>query len=353
MKSSSSTDSSPARSTRSKRGPPATDDNNTKRHINYLQDTQSTQETTSAKPLILPDAKKNIQFWTTKVFNYVQYRRYVESFSHKYHAPDKTEISVRLQDYIKDDHVVLEVQNASMSRKDFIRLASSGGEGWLSDQIMKMYGEFCIMARNAHVNAHVNKQRQISAFPIKNWFIVNSYTFEAVLCDKHPDGKKRGKYNVNEANKQLLKKLNFNDYCGLLIPYHHKSAHWTLIKVDFEKNQIIYLDSLQSSMRKYEDFVQVRLEAVRSYLTNRMKKLPHMTPRICEDAWDLSISKNVSRQHNTYDCGVFTLMFADFITLGFPIDDLTELSESYRKMILIQLWNLLKVETEGNQKNWW
>jgi Ulp1 family protease len=143
----------------------------------------------------------------------------------------------------------------------------------------------------------------------------------------------------------LLKHDNFNEYRGLLIPYNHKANHWTLIKVDFEERQITYLDSMYSNLQKYDDFVQVRLQAVRTSLTNRMVRLPHLSRNIPEEAWVLiSDGVGVSIQRNTFDCGVFTLMMADFITLGFQIDGLVPISRAYRRMILVQLWNLLNGE---------
>lgn len=221
---------------------------------------------------------------------------------------------------------------------DYIRLASSGKEGWLSDQIINAYARYGIMARNEHIN------KRTPFLPIKNWYIVNSYHLHNLLRDDDNDPSKRGKYNAANDTK-LLKKVNFNDYVGLLIPYNHKSNHWTLIKVDFEERRITYLDSMYSIRQKYDDYVQVRLQAVRTYLTNRMKCLPQLSRQIPEDAWVLtSDGVGVSQQPNTFDCGVFTLMFADFITLGFPINEITQYSRQYRKMILIQLWYLFNGE---------
>jgi hypothetical protein len=99
---------------------------------------------------------------------------------------------------------------------------------------------------------------------------------------------------------------------------------------------------MHTSTRAYDDFVQVRLQAVRTSYTNRMVRKPSLTPQIPEGSWNLiSNGVGVSVQPNTFDCGVFTLMFADFITLGYPIEKLSTLSGQYRKMILVQLWNLL------------
>ena len=301
-----------------------------------------TQETTSTPPLRLSDATKNIQFWSTpSVNNYIQYKRYVNDYLDEDRAPDIAAIQERLQHYTDENADVLNIDTEYLTTKDYIRLASSGRSGWLTDRVINAYATHGIMARNAYIN----KRCIFPAKPTKNWLILNSYHLHTILCDGDDDPSIKGKYNAVEDNKHLLKKVNFNDYIGLLLPYNHQGNHWILIKVDFALKTITYLDSMHSSTRAYDDFVQVRLKAVRTSYTNRMVRKPSLTPQIPEASWDLiSNGEGVSVQPNTYDCGVFTLMFADFITLRYPIDTLSNFSQNYRKMILVQLWNLVNGE---------
>jgi Ulp1 family protease len=350
---SSLTDYSPASNTRSKRvrsktdtEPNVTDPSEIRnKDIIDIEDTQCTQETTSTQPpqpITLSNARKNIQFWSTNsILNYVQYKQYVEDCRHDERALNKSAITVQLQQYTKMDDVVLQIKNRSLSKIDFITLASSSGKmAWLTDQIINFYGTHCIMERNAYIN-----KKKPEATHVKNWFIASSFHIHTLLGDNNCDSSKQGIYDASQEAANLWKKINFNEYRGLLIPYNHKGWHWTLVKVDFENQQITYLDSMQANRQKYHDFVQVRLQAVRTYITSRMVKLPKLSRQIPEEAWVLiSQPDDVSQQDNTFDCGVFTLMFADFITLGYPIDRLCAFSKSYRKMILIQLWNLFQRE---------
>jgi hypothetical protein len=306
-------------------------------------DTISTPGTTSTptkvlkpRPLIVPNANANLTFWHGESFSeYNEYRRYIQDYSHD-GAPNKLTIQQRFQHY-KDNDEVLHLQTERLSKTDFIRLASTGKAGWLSDQIINTYARTCIMPRNHYIN------RCNPNHPLPNWLIVNCHHLHKILQDHNIDPSISGRYNRVE-DEMLLKHDNFNEYRGLLIPYNHKANHWTLIKVDFEERQITYLDSMYSNLQKYDDFVQVRLQAVRTSLTNRMVRLPHLSRNIPEEAWVLiSDGVGVSIQRNTFDCGVFTLMMADFITLGFQINDLVPISRAYRRMILVQLLNLLNV----------
>lgn len=309
--------------------------------INDMQSTQGTMSTptrvSKPRPLIIPNARANLPFWEAESFHkYVEYKQHVQDYL-TVSTLDKPTIQQQLQHY-KDDDEVLSVQTERLSKMDFIRLASTGRTGWLSDQIINTYARTCIMPRNHYIN------RCNPNHPLPNWLIVNCHHLHKILQDHNIDPSISGRYNRVE-DEMLLKHDNFNEYRGLLIPYNHKANHWTLIKVDFEERQITYLDSMYSNLQKYDDFVQVRLQAVRTSLTNRMVRLPHLSRNIPEEAWVLiSDGVGVSIQRNTFDCGVFTLMMADFITLGFQIDGLVPISRAYRRMILVQLWNLLNGE---------
>ena len=189
-----------------------------------------TLETTSTPPLTLSDATKNIQFWSTPSFNnYIQYKRYVNDYMDDDRAPDIAAIKEHLKHYTDDNADVLNIDTEYMTTMDYIRLASSGRSGWLTDRVINAYATHGIMARNAYIN----KQCIFPAKPTKNWLILNSYHLHTILCDGDKDPSIKGKYNAAQDNEHLLKKENFNDYIGLLIPYNHNGNHWILIKVDF------------------------------------------------------------------------------------------------------------------------
>ena len=299
--------------------------------------TSTPTQVSKPRPLIVPNANVNLKFWHGDSFSqYDEYRGYVQDYLHG-GAPNKLTIQQQFQHY-KDDDEVLHLHTERLSKTDFIRLASTGKAGWLSDQIINTYARTCIMPRNIEIN-----KRNHQNHPIPNWLIVSSFHLHKILCDHNTDRSIRGQYNRVE-DEALLKNVNFNELRGLLIPYNHRNNHWTLIQVDFEQRSITYLDSIYSNHQKYDDYVQVRLQAIRTSITNRMARLPLLSRQIPDDAWTLtSNGVGVSRQKNNYDCGVFTLMMADFITLGFQINDLVPISGAYRRMILVQLLNLLNV----------
>ncbi len=93
-----------------------------------------TQETTSTPPLIVSDSTKNIKFWGSKsFFYYIQYKRYVND--HLYEsAPENSAFRERLQYYTSDAAVVLQIDNERQIKMHFIRLASVGKSGQLTDQ---------------------------------------------------------------------------------------------------------------------------------------------------------------------------------------------------------------------------
>ncbi|PNH04266.1 Sentrin-specific protease 1 [Tetrabaena socialis] len=91
----------------------------------------------------------------------------------------------------------------------------------------------------------------------------------------------------------------------------HQGVHWTCAVVDIQGKAVRYYDSLMG-----EDAVLARhlLRWVEDESADKLKQ------RWDTSKWAIEFPKNIPRQRNGCDCGVFAIMFADRLGLGVPFD---------------------------------
>ena len=107
--------------------------------------------------------------------------------------------------------------------------------------------------------------------------------------------------------------------------------HWSTIVIMFDERLIVYLDSLRLPDDGYLQACFVFLQD--EHRARFKKELPK------KDDWDLIDGCDwVPRQPNTYDCGVYALVFAYFILLDLPLPEMNnEQLPTIRKFICLTL----------------
>jgi sentrin-specific protease 1 len=105
------------------------------------------------------------------------------------------------------------------------------------------------------------------------------------------------------------KKLKFDILeCDMLLIPVHQGVHWVLVVVDLKAKSVSYLDSLLGEdlelVGYIKDWVAMEYD---------VKRGGH------DDDWKIEFPKDVPRQENGCDCGVFMLKYADYIAMGCPL----------------------------------
>jgi len=92
-----------------------------------------------------------------------------------------------------------------------------------------------------------------------------------------------------------------------------------------KEKRIQYYDSMNGGGERY-------LNAARRFLRDEAEKLGNKS--FNHDEWDLIPTlDDTPQQHNGTDCGVFTVMFADFITDNLPLQFSQQNIELFRRKI--------------------
>jgi Ulp1 family protease len=122
--------------------------------------------------------------------------------------------------------------------------------------------------------------------------------------------------NVNGRNdnqiKNLTRRLDVFSYGSLFIPLNVGNCHWTLIVIRLEKKEIYYYDSLYSSGEKYTAIAM-------GWLANEMKVKTNTD--IVMSEWHVIVEHDNPKQYgDPNECGMFTIMCADFLSDGLPLN---------------------------------
>lgn len=124
----------------------------------------------------------------------------------------------------------------------------------------------------------------------------NSYSYEKV---KKWSGHVPGK-DIFELDK-------------LFFPINIKNNHWACAVIFIQEKRIQFYDSIGGDGTYY-------MRALLDYVKDewRRKTQGQDLPNVSE--WKLvSTNINTPRQENGFDCGVFTCMYADFLSMGYPL----------------------------------
>lgn len=180
---------------------------------------------------------------------------------------------------------------------------------------------------------------------------------EGEIASAYPSGIFSGQYRVYFASSFLLTKLifvprpdnevdnlyslrvlrpynldNILDVRFIVLPACH-CMHWTLFVVDFENRLVHYYNSLLSDRVKAEDYC--------TRVITWLRRLHKQYNRPWRGDFKARVYKYIPQQHNTWDCGVFVLAYANHLAFkGFPMskDSFGQRDiPSFRQQLLRQL----------------
>jgi len=197
--------------------------------------------------------------------------------------------------YGHDEEIVAQSGTDSVQRASMQTLKP--GE-WLNDEIIHHF--YLMLSKRDEELCMNDPTRQRSHF-FKSFFITKVLNEGNASCD--------GKYEYRNV-KRWSKKVPGKDIFKLdkiLFPINMGNMHWIAAVIFMKKKRIEIFDSMGSDGGRY-------LEALFSYIQDEhmdKKKIPLPDA----DAWELiPTQQETPRQRNGHDCGVFTCMFADFLS---------------------------------------
>ncbi|KAJ1911708.1 hypothetical protein IWQ60_010016 [Tieghemiomyces parasiticus] len=193
-------------------------------------------------------------------------------------------------------NLVLEMFNIPISGSD-LRTLTRGQ--WLNDEVINFY-----------MNLIVARSKATLALPTVHAF--NTFFYAKLDQDGYAKVRRWSKKNDIFA-KDLI-----------VIPVH-LPGHWTCAVVNFRNRRIEYYDSMLGDNSR-------AFQVIRDYLTaeHQDKK---QTP-FDLSGWTDWCPKDIPRQQNGYDCGVFTCIFAEYCSRAEPFDfDQTHMADLRQRMM--------------------
>ncbi|XP_016967152.3 sentrin-specific protease 5 [Drosophila biarmipes] len=185
------------------------------------------------------------------------------------------------------------------------------GDRWLNDVIINFY-----------MNLMIERSEKRSG-QLPSVYSMNTFFMPRLLQSGYA-GVKRWTRRVDIFKKDII-----------LIPVHCSSVHWTMAIIDMRRKTILYYDSKGGANQNL-------LGAVEKYLWEESldkRKQPFDT-----STFRIEKARNVPHQKNNTDCGVFSCMFAEYVTRNAPITFSQDNMVYFRKKIALEiidgeLWN--------------
>lgn len=170
--------------------------------------------------------------------------------------------------------------------------------------------------------------------------VINFYM--ELLCERSRENERLPK--VHAMNTFFLKRLTEAGYSGVrrwtrkvdifafdVIPIPvHKGVHWCMAIIHMKNQTITYYDSMGSPDNAV-------LRALANYLQEESRD-----KKKCEfdmSGWKLINAPDIPQQENGSDCGVFSCMFAEFVTRNRPLKFSQEHMEYFRMRMVYEICN--------------
>ncbi|CAH1760258.1 2143_t:CDS:10 [Entrophospora sp. SA101] len=164
---------------------------------------------------------------------------------------------------------------------------------WVNDQVMNFYGKL-IVDRNS-------KNKNLPSLFIHSTQFMTKYS----SCGY-------------KAVSKWTKKVDIFEKDLLFIPVHSRNMHWSLCLVDFKASKIYYIDSLYLTSEKYKEDVRLVINNIKEYLKYEWADKKHTSRKF--DMFQSNLSfMGVPQQKNSYDCGIFALLFIEHYSRRAPL----------------------------------
>lgn len=192
----------------------------------------------------------------------------------------------------RSDEVVIDKFNVQMRRRDITTLRDGC---WLNDEVINFYMQ--LLKQRDALLCEADPSRLPNRF-------MNSF-FVHKLIDAE------SKYVYSNV-RRWTKSFDVFQSDKIFFPVNLSNTHWTLAVIHMKERYIAYYDSMAGSGSKY-------LKALLQWVQDEHKDKKGSDLDVSE--WKLvpCEAEATPQQLNGVDCGVFTTMFADFISDALPL----------------------------------
>ncbi len=206
----------------------------------------------------------------------------------------------------KDDEVVIKVGEIHLKRRALLCLKP---REWLNCEVMDAYMELLQIRNNQNGGKFM-------------FFPTHFYGLVVPSTDA---------YNFKSGLPYVYKK-NVFDMDVLVIPMNQGKVHWVMVVVNIKEKRIEFYDPLQPRRTIYPEMSMMQkwfgeLAALRSLKTLGIQD------------WDSQMMTNFPKQKDNYNCGVYVIHFAEFLSRGVPFVIDQDNLDSLRNQILVDLYN--------------
>lgn len=193
-------------------------------------------------------------------------------------VPDDFKHTLRSKLELPDSTILIEKYAIPVTVHDLLSLQ---GSNWLNDNIINFYFELI-------------RERSDASCRAPRIHIFNTYFYTKL--------RSAGYGGVS----RWTRKTDIFSFDMILIPIH-LSNHWCCAEINMKHRKVIFYDSLCGSS---ETHCRNLLNYIIAEHQDK-KKFP-----MSHDDWAVSWPKNIPKQHNGFDCGVFACTFAEFRSRG-------------------------------------
>ena len=219
-----------------------------------------------------------------------------------------------------EDNILFTEYGISYSLMNRDRLAGvdlkSGINGWVDDNSINLYLKMLAcesnLARSANDEIHIN----------------SSFLYDKILREG----------DITECILEYNSKsneINFKRHSTSFFPINMTNTHWLLISADLKKKSITLIDNFYA--QKPNEFGKKSLENIRNYLTSKAKSLNEYDFSD-PSSWSLIVEKNIPRQTNYFDCGIYLMYNAFLITHNMGLNTFTQSDmKQIRKQLVVDI----------------
>lgn len=190
----------------------------------------------------------------------------------------------------------------NITRRDIYTLV---GDTWLNDEVINFY-----------MNLLMERSEQRSSEGLPKVYAMNTFFVPRLLQSGHG------------AVRRWTRKVDIFSYDVIPVPVHVGQVHWCMAIIHLKQKTIKYYDSMGTPNPRL-------LNALEDYLREESldkRKEPFDTSKFHKES-----VADAPRQMNGSDCGVFSCMFAEYITRNRQITFSQENMPYFRRKMILEI----------------